>query len=320
MKELAQMIQLLRCPSCSVGKLGITDLEAVLTCKSCSTQYPLSSGRPVLLRPDNELFSQNDYVEITSTPGQIARERNWKGLVPTPSLNLARNNVLKKLRSVLDEVPAASVLVVGGGNQKDGLDQSLGSSRSVCILYSDIDIGADVDLFCDGHDLPFADCSFDAVVTTAVLEHVLYPERVASEIVRVLKGDGLLYSELPFIQQVHEGAYDFTRYTLSGHRRLFNSITEIESGMVAGPGTAMVWSIENLALAFVSRPAMRGLVKTLVRLLFAWIKFFDLLLQDKPAAMDGASCTYLYGKKVMAKISDVEIVARYVGGQTLRHT
>jgi hypothetical protein len=31
------------------------------------------------------------------------------------------------------------------------------------------------------------------------------------------------------MQQVHEGAYDFTRYTLSGHRRLFNGFTETSS-------------------------------------------------------------------------------------------
>jgi len=60
------------------------------------------------------------------------------------------------------------------------------------------------------------------VVTTAMIEHVLYPEEVGAEICRILKVGGLLYSELPFIQPVHEGAYDFTKYTLFGHRHLFN--------------------------------------------------------------------------------------------------
>lgn len=176
------------------------------------------------------------------------------------------------------------------------------------------------DMVCDGHDLLFVDAAFDAVVTTAVLEHVLYPERVAAEIMRVLKVGGLLYSELPFMQQVHEGAYDFTRYTLSGHRRLFNGIDEIESGMVAGPGTALVWAVENFALAFVVRPATRKVTKLVIRLFFAWIKYFDRLLVNKPAAMDGASCTYLLGRKMNGRVSDADIIARYVGAKALRHT
>ena len=186
-------------------------------------------------------------------------------------------------------------------------------------VYS-IDVSADVDVFCDGHDLPFVDGAFDAVVTTAVLEHVLYPERVAAEITRVLKEGGLLYSELPFMQQVHEGAYDFTRYTMSGHRRLFNHISEIDSGMVAGPGTALVWALENFMLAFVVRPPLRRVTKAISRLAFAWIKYFDLLLEGNPAAMDAASCTYLLGSKIEGRIPDSDIISRYVGAKQLRHT
>jgi len=57
---------------------------------------------------------------------------------------------------------------------------------------------------------------FDAVWIQAVLEHVLDPVRVVAEIHRVLRPGGLVYSEIPFMQEVHEGAYDFTRFRLSG--------------------------------------------------------------------------------------------------------
>jgi hypothetical protein len=52
--------------------------------------------------------------------------------------------------------------------------------------------------------------------------------RVASEIHRLLKSGGFVYSEIPFMQQVHEGAYDFTRYTLVGHRALFRALDDLE--------------------------------------------------------------------------------------------
>jgi len=268
-----------------------------------------------LIRHDNAVFRFADYMDMHA----VGQRRALAGLLPSPSINLAANRVLGVMRTLLDAQQSSSILVVGGGGQRTWLNPLLGGAIERQIVYSDIDSGADVDLFCDGHDLPFVDGAFDAVVTTAVLEHVLYPERVASEIARVLRPGGLLYSEVPFMQQVHEGAYDFTRYTLSGHRRLFNYFSEIESGMVAGPATALVWAIENFALAFVSRPMLRRVTKAAVRLLSSWLKHFDRLLVNRPEAMDGASCTYFLGRKIEGQIPDTEIIAGYVGAKHLRH-
>lgn len=310
---------LLICPRCHGAELNLEDESSKLKCDSCGAQYLVIHGRPVLLRPDNDVFCLEDYRRAAPpspkvSVGGIAR------FIPNPSVNLASERVLARVRQLLAERPSAMVIVVGGGRQRQWLDERLGAGDTVRVVYSDIDVGADVDLFCDGHDLPFANGVFDAVVTTAVLEHVLYPERVAAEIHRVLRVGGLLYSELPFMQQVHEGAYDFTRYTLSGHRRLFNGFAEIESGMVAGPGTALVWAIENFVLAFMARPVLRKASKGLVRFGFAWLKYFDHLLVHRPEAMDGASCTYFLGRKIDGQIPDTEIIARYAGAKHLRHT
>jgi SAM-dependent methyltransferase/uncharacterized protein YbaR (Trm112 family) len=316
---MKDVLESLQCPQCKFGKINFHAESQKLVCTSCETCYPVSHDRPVLLRADNAVFCVEDYLRVAPSSsltsiGGISR------FIPTPSVNLASDRVLTQLKNLLKELPLATVLVVGGGRQQQWLNERLGASESVRVVYSDIDVGADVDIFCDGHDLPFVDGSFDAVVTTAVLEHVLYPERVASEISRVLKVGGLLYSELPFMQQVHEGAYDFTRYTLSGHRRLFNGFVEIESGMVAGPSTALVWAIENFVLAFFTRSFSRKIAKTVVRTCFFWLKYLDYLLVNRPEAMDGASCTYLLGRKIEGSISDTKIIASYVGAKHLRHT
>ena len=135
---------------------------------------------------------------------------------------------------------------------------------------------------------------------------------------RVLRG--ALYSEIPFMQQVHEGAYDFTRYTLSGHRRLFNSFTEIDSGMVAGPGTVLAWSLENYFLALFLNKQIRKGVKVLSRIFFFWIKYSDFLFKNKTQAMDGASCTYFFGKKSNHfKIPDQQIIDDYIGAKYINH-
>ena len=51
---------------------------------------------------------------------------------------------------------------------------------------------------------------------------------------RVLKNNGLVYSEIPFMQQIHMGKNDFVRYTASGHRFLFKKFEKIKIG-TSGP-------------------------------------------------------------------------------------
>jgi uncharacterized protein YbaR (Trm112 family) len=318
MEALNDLLPLLYCPQCRDNVLSAVEDSQELLCSACGARYPVIDGRPVLLHSSNQVFCIDDYRNA-ALPSLERSGFNWESLVPSPSLNLASERLLARLGQMLAGSLPMKVLVVGCGVQRQRLDVQLGAGDGVGVVYSDIDVRADVDLFCDGHDLPFCDGAFDAVVTTAVLEHVLYPEQVVGEIGRVLKTGGLLYSELPFMQQVHEGAYDFTRYTLSGHRRLFNGFEEIDCGMVAGPGTALVWAIENFALAFLAMPLMRKFGKVAVRFLFSWIKQFDRLLAGRSEAMDGASCTYFFGRKIDGRVPDTKIIASYVGAKHLRH-
>ena len=271
----------------------------------------------MLLRHDNRIFSLSAYTPLNPTTHiRTSRLTRW---IHAISVNLASVRALGKFGGSFIGQKQVFVLVVGGGMQRHWLDQRFAAFPHIRLIYCDIDIGASVDIYCDAHELPFRDGCFDGVITTAVLEHVLYPERVAAEIHRALKPDGLLYSEIPFMQQVHEGAYDFTRYTLSGHRRLFNRFAEIDSGLVAGPATAFLWSIENLALSFFASRPVRLATKACVRLLFFWVKYFDYLLRNKPQAMDGASCTYFLGRRQDTVVPDEEIIDAYVGGQYKRH-
>lgn len=305
---------LLTCPNCSVGPLMIE--SDFMHCKNCMATYPILLGRPVLLRHDNSLFNISEYLNEYPS---ITRNNFLLRFIPSISANLSVRRKMKHLRSLLDERGASVVLIVGAGKQRSWLTPLLCERVSHKIIYTDIDKGADVDIFCDGHDLPFIDNAVDAVITTAVLEHVLYPEKVASEISRVVKVGGYLYSEIPFMQQVHEGAYDFTRYTLSGHRRIFNRFMEIDVGMVAGPGTALAWAIENFILSFFDNIIISRIVKICSRLGLFWIKYFDYILVHRPGAMDGASCTYLFGKKIEGKIEDSKIINDYVGLKYTNH-
>lgn len=310
-------LPLLCCPECHRRELVLEEKNMI--CKDCSTNFPIVRGRPVVIRFDNALFPVSDYIN-SELP--VFKSKHWNlggidlaSLIPSPSVNLSQIRVLKKLCDALNDKHKPIVLVIGSGSQRHFI-RSLFFDH-IAITFIDVSILADVDIYCDAHELPFFKDTFDAVIITAVVEHVLYPEKVAIEITRVIKNGGLLYSEVPFMQQVHEGAYDFTRFTLSGHRRLFNRFCEIESGMVAGPATAFLWSIENLILSFCTHVWLRKVTKLVVRVLFFYIKYIDYLLINRQEAMDAASSTYFYGYKTLNIVPDDEIINTYVGAKHL---
>jgi ubiquinone/menaquinone biosynthesis C-methylase UbiE len=181
------------------------------------------------------------------------------------------------------------------------------------LVETDVSFGERTQLVCDAHDIPFEDKSFDGVIAQAVLEHVADPYRCVQEIHRVLKEKGLVYAETPFMQQVHLGRYDFTRFTHLGHRRLFRKFDELESGIVGGPGTALAWAYQYFWLSFTSVKILRQLLKTFARLTSFYLKYFDYYFDDKAAALDAASGYYFLGRKADFSLSDRELITLYKG-------
>jgi SAM-dependent methyltransferase len=64
--------------------------------------------------------------------------------------------------------------------------------------------------------LPFADATFDTVLSTQVWEHVEDPGRAAREAFRVLRPGGHLVVTVPFFYPTHEAPYDYGRFTRYG--------------------------------------------------------------------------------------------------------
>ena len=143
------------------------------------------------------------------------------------------------------------------------------------------------------------DGTFDAVVCQAVLEHVLDPPRVVAEMHRVLRPAGLLYAEIPFMQQVHEGAYDFTRYTYVGQRRLFRRFRRAgeQPGLRPGDGARVVGALPRRD-AGRARPRGRArVISHLVPLATFWLPRLDRWLIGRPGAMDAASSIGFLGRR-----------------------
>jgi len=176
----------------------------------------------------------------------------------------------------------------------------------------DIYASPNVQLVADAHAIPLADGCADAVWIQAVLEHVLDPARVASEIARVLRPGGYVYAETPFMQQVHEGAYDFTRFTQSGHRWLFRAFEAVDEGVIDGPSGALRWAVRYF-VAGLTRSRTAGAVAGAS--LF-WLRFLDPLVDPRHAS-DGAGCLYFFGRKREdgAALTPHGAIAAYRGAQ-----
>jgi SAM-dependent methyltransferase/uncharacterized protein YbaR (Trm112 family) len=296
----------LRCPRCQSRVEGS---RTAFVCGSCGATYPVARGVPVLVDRETSVF---DPDVISGAVGTETERRGLRRLIPSLSLNpRARARYAQLRQHLLGRPGHQRVLVIGAGEGGVGI-ASLAGDR-ISLVTSDVAIGATTDLCLDAHHIPFADGTFDAVVAQAVLEHVASPPDCAREMARVLKPGGLVYAETPFMQQVHMGAHDFTRYTLVGHRRLFVDFEEISSGVAVGPGSALAWALVYFVLSFSSSRRSRQILNALASASFFWLKYFDHVLNDRTAARDAACGVYFMGRRSPTPLNDVGVLETYRG-------
>ncbi|MBN1148420.1 MAG: class I SAM-dependent methyltransferase [Anaerolineales bacterium] len=285
------------------------------TSAGCGGCFPIVDGVPILINEESSLFRIDDFVShrqatLAQHPGKPS---GLKGLAPSLGKNLKASQNYAQLASLLQaETSHPLALVIGGGILGQGM-QALTRQASLELVETDVAFGPRTALVCDAHDIPFQDGSFEAVIAQAVLEHVVDPRRCVDEIQRVLKPGGLVYAEAPFMQQVHLGAYDFTRFTQLGLRRLFRYFEQIDSGATGGPGMALAWSYQYFLLSFTRSRALRPWIKAFARFTAFFLKYFDHYLVEKPGSLDAASGFYFLGRKSALPLPDRELIRLYRG-------
>jgi len=314
--DLQKLREILICPRCSHGiEMEIGSVRcANNACLYSSTPFPVIGETPALFDFDGSLFSAEEFIATSGsslTPRDPSRSRLRRrlSLFASPPNYQAERNVPRMLDLLRKSDPfdRPIVLVVGGGTIGAGVGD-LYDASDIDVVAFDIYRTPLTQFMADAQRIPLADQSVDGVLIQAVLEHVLEPQVVAEEIYRVLRPGGIVYADTPFLQQVHDGPYDFTRFTDSGHRYLFRDFDLIDSGTVAGPGTQLMWSIDYFFRALF-RSRMAGLV---TRVAFSWLCRLDSHL-DAKYAIDGASSVYFLGSKSTSRISMKDIVAYYQG-------
>ena len=199
------------------------------------------------------------------------------------------------------------VLVIGGASIGDG-SGSLVHDPDIDVISFDIYPTESTTMVADGHRIPLTDSSVSAVWIQAVLEHVYRPEVVVAEIVRVLESGGLVYAESPFLQPVHEGAYDYMRFSQSGHRLLFSRFDQIAAGPLGGPAAVLNLGVRGL---------VGGLTRsrTVARIAYAVTQPMVLLDRFVPESwrVDYATGSYFLGRLSDVHPRDFDAAAVYRG-------
>jgi len=301
----------LRCPGCLAP---VQALPNEYLCNQCQTVYPVVAGIPIFIHEARSAFTiqecANDLAAAASSP---PAPRRWRDRLPSISGNYGSEaNFEEVAQLLLAASPRPRVLVLGGRILGTGMEAFVKHTQ-IELVETDVCPGPRVKMICDAHDVPFADATFDGVIIQAVLEHVCDPWRCVAEIHRVLKPRGLVYAETPFIQQVHGGAWDFTRFTDLGHRRLFRHFEQVRRGACCGPGMALAWTFQYFLLSLTESKRLRGCIRIGTELTTFWLKHVDRFLMHTRGTQDAASGFYFIGRRSDTTLSDRDLIKEWRG-------
>jgi SAM-dependent methyltransferase len=208
-RKLQRIRELIRCPFC---RGALTDDGPTLRC---------ASGHVFPVRPDAFDFLDDE-------------TRARVGAVKTDNVSGHGYD------ATLDELIAQSsgpILDVGAGNRPTYREDVI-NVEIVPYPTTDV-IGA-------SEYLPFADDTFDLVISVAVLEHVRDPFAAARELERVLKPGGRIFAAVPFLQPYHAYPDHFYNMTAGGLRNLFPEldVERLDVPQSGGPVFALTWILK----------------------------------------------------------------------------
>lgn len=129
-----------------------------------------------------------------------------------------------------------------------------------------------VDVRGDVCSLPFEDGSFDSILCTEVLEHVLHPEALLREAWRVQRPGGILVLSTPQTHLLHDEPHDYFRFTVYALRGLAEEagfeVVALKQmgGAVATVGQMIIWHLNWIGRI----PLVGGVMSRAINATVAW--------------------------------------------------
>jgi SAM-dependent methyltransferase len=301
------------CP-CSL-KSSLTCVDKGYLCNNTQCEHNVSTnyftvvcGKPILIsetRTDTVCSANQTGAYIARISTRYPSLKRFF-MTKSPITNI---NCQRFIEEISKKTKKPKILIIGGGERGSGTSL-LWENEMVEVHSLDIYPSESVDIICDAHYLPLHDESYDGVWIQAVLEHVVEPTVVVNEIKRVLRNGGVVYSETPFMQQVHEGAYDFTRFTVIGHRYLFKNFELIDMGGNGGANIVLAWSIRYFIWSLTRSRLISRVIGISCSII---LKPFNKLLSKK-SLYDASSGVFFMGKKIEGhRVTHKELITLYKG-------
>lgn len=269
--------------------------------------FPIKNNIPIIISEHfTDTISSNSDVSYINRA--LSKMTVFKKIIIGES-KITKINCSKFVEYLFKFTTKPKVLIVGGAEKGSGT-KLLWENNSIEIHSIDIYGSETVDLICDAHYLPLANNFYHGVWIQAVLEHVIEPHKVVNEIFRVLKVNGVVYAETPFMQQVHEGAFDFNRFTVLGHRYLFKKFKMISIGGNKGPEVVFAWSLKYLFWSIFRSKKVSKVLGIIFTFITRPLSFFV----SKESMFDASSGVFFLGKKILNhSITHKELIKLYKG-------
>lgn len=284
-KNIAKIIV---CPYCK-GRIKL--FKNVYRCLNCKKDYTIENGIPYFTqeyrsvdkRITNNSMSREMKQKFFNVSSLYKIRRRIEGL-----FFLSEDRMINLTEKYRNRVKGL-VLNVGSGIKNE-------SNRDINL---DIDAFPNVSVVGDGHYLPFKNDCVDMVVNRYVLEHVRDPKKVVLEMHRVLKKNGYVYVEVPFMQRFHGYPYDFQRFTKLGLEELMKDFKKVEIGVAGGPSIAFIEHTVNYLRFIAGGNILIFLILFLpVSIPLILLKFIDIKKNQHPTAHELSISLYYIGKKI----------------------
>lgn len=265
------------------------DKDSLVT-NNGSESFPIINGVPFFIdqaKGSDEKFHNQDMEKEYREAGQLGIYFTKLKQFFYGDLYSVQSNKIKKTfdKYTTDDL----VLSIGGGPVRDHP-----SMTNVNISnYPNVEVVA------DAHELPYIDNSVDAIFISAVIEHLYNPMKAISEMYRVLKPGGVVFSITPFMQAYHGYPHHYQNLTLTGHEYYFTSsgFKLLESGTAIGPTMALIIINSKYILNYFPPVLNKIFGAMFILFCMVFIRPLDLFLNKKASSHILCSASYVFMQK-----------------------
>ncbi|MEW6608098.1 MAG: class I SAM-dependent methyltransferase [bacterium] len=116
----------------------------------------------------------------------------------------------------------------------------------------------------DMQNLPFAENSFNYVISDQVIEHLENPQKAIDESYRVLKEDGMVIHTTCFMNYIHVAPKDFYRFSPDALKYLCRNFSEVMQCEGWGNRVAILICFMGERFRSINIPASRFSIKNII--------------------------------------------------------